>query len=113
SVETLQNVWDGSFVMHPGGGISGTIDGGGSGTPALDFSAYTSPVTVRLASASLAGRAGTAPGVPNGFRNIAKIIGGQASDTLVGPGATTCGWGIDGNNGGHVGGVVFQSFENL
>src|SRR5262249_19137569 len=73
-----------TFKFADNVGVSGTVNGGGSGT--LDYSAYTSahPVTVNLQSS-------TATNV-GGFSNITNFVGGAGteawtSDTLIGANA--------------------------
>jgi hypothetical protein len=63
------------FHMSALGSLSGVIDGGSRGDW-LDYSAFTTPVNVNLAT-------GTATGV-HLVRNIQNVIGGSANDQLTG-----------------------------
>ena len=93
-----------TYVFSDGRSISGTIDGGG-GTNKLDYTAYSTAVTVNLAS-------NTATAVGD-FNNIAEVTGGIATDTLIG-GNTANTWNITGNDAGDINGVfAFTSMENL
>jgi hypothetical protein len=72
------------FKFVPGGQLDGTIDGGGA--PAgqgdwLDYSALTTPVTVKLANGTATG---TATGAAGGIKNIQNVIGSAGNDTLTG-----------------------------
>jgi hypothetical protein len=60
--------------------LDGTINGGGSGD-FLDYSGYTIPVTVNLATGSATGVDG---GKAGGILNIQNVIGGAGNDTLTG-----------------------------
>jgi hypothetical protein len=64
------------FQFSAGKGITGKIDGGGGGDW-LDYSQYTTPVTVNLAT-------GSATGVGGGVSNVPNVRGGQAGSTLTG-----------------------------
>jgi hypothetical protein len=76
---------DDTFHLADGAGLSGHIDGGfasdinGPGTAfdTLDYSAYTTPVTVDLGAAQ-----GT--NVAGGVFRIRNVFGGSAGDTLTG-----------------------------
>jgi hypothetical protein len=91
------------FVFSNGQGVTGTITGG-SGTNELDYAAYTTAVTVNLASHTTTGT--------GGFASIQTLVGGTGSNTLVGPNATNT-WNITGTNAGNVSGVTFSAFGNL
>jgi Ca2+-binding RTX toxin-like protein len=65
-----------TFQFADGAQITGTIDGGG-GTDTLDFSGYSTGVTVNLL-------AGTATGVGGTVRNINNVVGGQGDNFLEG-----------------------------
>jgi hypothetical protein len=65
-----------SFQFLPGGGVSGTINGGGGGDW-LDYSALTTAVVVNFTT-------GSATGVARGVSNMQNVIGGQGKDTLAG-----------------------------
>jgi hypothetical protein len=75
----FQNLTGGSaadtFLFSNGAGVSGTINGGG-GTNRLDYSAYTTGVTVNLS-------VGTATGT-GGVLNIQQLRGGAGDDSLTG-----------------------------
>ena len=92
-----------TFVFASGATLGGIIAGGG-GANTLNYSAYTSPVTVNLAASTATGTLG--------FSGIQSFLGGLGSDTMVGPvlGST---WNLSGGNAGTVAGLVFSSFENL
>jgi hypothetical protein len=60
--------------------LDGTINGGGGGD-FLDYSGYTIPVTVNLATGSATGVDG---GKAGGVLNIQNVIGGAGNDTLTG-----------------------------
>ncbi len=81
SFSGIENLTGGSgldiFVFSAGKSVSGKIDGGGGGNDWLDYAAYTTPVTVNLAT-------GTATGVGGGIANIRDVRGGQGGNTLTG-----------------------------
>src|SRR5208283_4294561 len=64
------------FVLQNGASISGMITGGSGGINELDYSAYTSAITVDLAT-------GTATGT-GGISNIHSVVDGSGNDTLTG-----------------------------
>jgi Ca2+-binding RTX toxin-like protein len=64
-----------TFIFTPGVVFSGKIDGGG-GANTLDYSAYTTDVTVNLDSHTATGT--------NGIAQIQNVIGGAGMDTLTG-----------------------------
>src|SRR5208283_3746522 len=64
------------FVFQNGASISGMITGGSGGINELDYSAYTSAITVDLAT-------GTATGT-GGISNIHSVVDGSGNDTLTG-----------------------------
>ncbi len=76
----VENLMGGSlndnFVLGKSIGVSGHIDGG-AGLNMLDYNAYTTAVTVNLAT-------GTATNIAKGVSNISVVRGGTANDTLVG-----------------------------
>jgi Ca2+-binding RTX toxin-like protein len=87
-LESLQGGSDADkFRMLPGGSFAGTIDGG-SGTDLLDYSAYTTAVTVNLGAGTATGTGGV-----SGFEDIA---GGDGNDLLAGNAAAND---ISGGNG--------------
>jgi hypothetical protein len=65
-----------TFVFSPGGMITGKINGGGGGDW-LDYSAFTTAVTVNLST-------GTATDVGGGIANIQNTRGGQGASKLTG-----------------------------
>jgi hypothetical protein len=65
-----------SFRLNDGVGVAGVIDGGG-GSNWLDYSAYTTGVTVDLT-------AGTATGAAAGIANLQNVTGGAGDDLLMG-----------------------------
>jgi Ca2+-binding RTX toxin-like protein len=91
------------FVFADGGGVSGVIDGSG-GINTLDYSAYTTAVTVNLETGEATGTAG--------MKNIQNLVGGQGVDTIIGPDTDTT-WNITGADTGNVAGIIFAGFENL
>ena len=94
-----------------GATIEGSIDGGTSSKSidTLNYAAYTSPVTVNLATNVATGVNGGAAG---GIVHIEKMIGGSAADMLIGPNTANV-WKITANNAGTVGGFAFSSVKNL
>ena len=65
---------DDSFALNNGGSLTGSINGGG-GTNVLDYTAYTSPASVNLAT-------GKATGVGGTVSNIQQLRGVPNTDTL-------------------------------
>src|SRR5271166_914662 len=65
-----------AFVFGAGKNVTGKIDGGGGGDW-LDYTAYTTPVTVNLST-------NTATGVGGGIANIQNVRGGQGGNNLAG-----------------------------
>jgi len=84
SFESVENLSGGSnadtFKLGAGWGVSGTINGQ-AGVNTLDYSAYSTAVTVNLLSGSATGVAGAAAGRVLGFQNV---HGGTNNDTLTG-----------------------------
>ena len=85
NVDTLigQN-GDDTFHLADGAALSGHIDGGfvygtgpATGFDTLDYSAYTTPVTVNLST-------GQGTNVAGGVFRIRNVFGGSAADTLTG-----------------------------
>jgi hypothetical protein len=80
SFSHVQNLVGGSasdvFKFGPNGSLSGSINGGGGGDW-LDYSAYTAPVAVNLAT-------GTGTSVAGGINNIQNVHGGNHGNTLTG-----------------------------
>ncbi|MCA9137072.1 MAG: hypothetical protein KDB00_09945, partial [Planctomycetales bacterium] len=99
---------DDRFVFTDGARVSTLLDGR-AGQDTIDFSASTSAVTINRAQAKL----GTAT-----FAGIEHVIGGSASDTLIGENLPTI-WNVEALNRGaieSIGGdprMTFESFENL
>ncbi len=94
-----------TFAFADGVKITGDLNGGSGGTNTLDLSAYTTPVTVDLATS-------TSPGVDGTFSNIQNVVGAVGQDnTLLGPNTTT--WTITGVNSGTVNGTSFSNFPNI
>jgi hypothetical protein len=101
SFVNIQNLTGGSgadtFIVSDGAGVSGIIDGGG-GSNTLDYSAYTTAVTVNLQTNVV---------------NMQTLIGGSGANTLVGPNTDTI-WNITSQNAGTLsGGISFTAFQNL
>jgi hypothetical protein len=95
-----------TFVFSDGAGVSGNLQSGGTGS--LDYSAYTSDVTVNLQTA-------TATGVGGTFAGIQNLAGGGGNNTLIGADATSA-WNVTALNTGNVSGagtVAFAGFQNL
>jgi hypothetical protein len=77
---SFQNLTGGTgmdiFLFGAGATVTGVINGGGGGDW-LDYSAYSTTVTVNLAS-------GAATGVGGGVTNVRNVRGGKGSNTLTG-----------------------------
>ncbi|MCA9185751.1 MAG: VCBS repeat-containing protein [Planctomycetales bacterium] len=97
---------DDTFVPSDGIGVSGFINGGFSLTTfdTLDYSAYSIPVFVDLASGNTSAASSSS--------NLEFLIGGPLADTLVGPAALAT-WNVTGADAGTVNDWTFMSFENL
>lgn len=93
-----------TFSFHPGGNLSGNLDGGG-GTNTLDYSTTSGPVTVNLA-------AQTASDVGGTITHLQNFAGSTGADLLIGPAGPQT-YALSGANSGSVGGSAFSSFENL
>ena len=102
---------DDIFVFSDGAEISGTISGGdGDAIDSLDYSDYSTPLSLNLDD-------GMVSGVTGGVSGIENVIGaGESTDTLTGPNGDAT-WTITDNNAGHVrtdlGVWFFAGFENL
>jgi ELWxxDGT repeat protein len=72
---------DDTFTLANAATVAGQIVGG-TGSDRLDFSAFTTPVSVNLANNAATGLFG---GATNGFSGIESFTGGTATDTLTGP----------------------------
>jgi hypothetical protein len=81
SFSNIQNLTGGSgndaFLFADGAGVDGNISDVVGGANSLDFSAYSTPVTVNLA-------ASTATGVGGTVQNILTLRGGAGDDSLTG-----------------------------
>ncbi|MEQ9483612.1 MAG: CHAT domain-containing protein [Coleofasciculus sp. F4-SAH-05] len=87
-----------TFSFNDGVTFTGNVDGG-AGTDTLDYSAYTSPLTVNLAAL--------------GGVNIEQVQGtANATSTLIANNTTNT-WTITGSNSGTVNGLTFSDFSNL
>jgi filamentous hemagglutinin family protein len=87
-----------TFSFNDGVNFTGTVDGG-AGTDTLDYSAYTSPLTVNLAA-------------PSGI-NIEQVRGTQnATSTLIANNTANT-WTLTGSNSGTVNELNFSDFSNL
>ena len=69
-----------TFRFSPGGSLSGSLAGGGGGDW-LDYSPFTTPVSVNLATGSASRVGGAAAGKVSQIQNV---VGGAGNDTLVG-----------------------------
>jgi Ca2+-binding RTX toxin-like protein len=93
TLAALDSVTGGSgtdrFVFDDGASIGGILDGGGipalgvDHAKTLDYSAYTTPVSVDISNAGLPGAVGAATGTL-GVKNLMHAIGGSANDSMVG-----------------------------
>jgi hypothetical protein len=99
------------------GRVTGSVDGGG-GLDELDYSAYGSPVTTRVGSATYGGGtfglvfSGTTTGVGGQFLAFEALAGGAGQDALeYDVGAAW--WSLSGRDSGNVNGFSFTSVENL
>ncbi|HEY2586240.1 MAG TPA: calcium-binding protein [Tepidisphaeraceae bacterium] len=106
SFENLTGTGNGNtFAFHGGGGVSGNIDGGGTGNT-LDYSAFPGPVSVNL-------NGNTATNIVGTFADIGNFVGSPSNaDTISGANVDET-WTISGANSGSVGADTFSSFENL
>jgi predicted outer membrane repeat protein len=95
-----------SFVFLPGGGVAGTVNGGG-GNDTLDYSGNGgAAVAVNLQTG-----AATATG---GFSNITSLVGSSAATNSLTGANTANAWIINGTNAGKVNGSFsFTAVENL
>lgn len=93
-----------TFAFNDGTSVSGNVNGA-DGIDQLDFSAYTTAITVNLQNK-------TATGL-NNFYSIEALTGGSASDTLVAENINNT-WNITGINSGDINqAFFFYSIENL
>jgi len=91
------------FKFLQGGSIAGALTGASVGDK-LDYSSYTSPVTVNL-------QMSTASGIGATFANITSLAG-NAATTLIGANVANT-WNITGANAGTVNDFTFTSVANL
>jgi hypothetical protein len=105
-VSGVENVVGGaganSYVFEDGASLAGEVSG--VGTTTLDYSVSTTPITVDPFN-------GTATGT-GGVANVSAVVGGAATDTLVGPAAGAT-WTLTGADEGDVDGIGFQAVETL
>ncbi|RMG79006.1 MAG: hypothetical protein D6712_20350, partial [Chloroflexi bacterium] len=90
---------DDTFAFADGATLTGRIDGQGN-SDWLDFSAYTTPVTVNIefGQASAISPAGGSFGDPGGFERVPNVRGGQNNDVLTGDAFVNIILGEDGND---------------
>ena len=91
-----------TLTFEDGAGLVGTLSAAGGLT--LNYTAYTSVVTVNLATGAATGT--------GGISNLTRVIGGDDTDTLIGPDAATT-WNVTGDGSGEVAGVAYSGIENL
>ena len=72
-------VKDDLLIVYPGASLSGNFNGG-AGRNAVDYSNWSTSVSVNLNTLS----PGNATGVGGVLRNVAGVIGGSGNDTVVG-----------------------------
>ncbi|HVA45385.1 MAG TPA: hypothetical protein VNH11_03275 [Pirellulales bacterium] len=96
------------FVLDNGMGVAGTIDGG-IGISSLNYSAYTTAVTVNLGSTGAA-----TTGIGGGILNIQNVIGPTSTtNTLLGPDQAAATWEITGRNLGMIDQVTYNATLTL
>jgi hypothetical protein len=97
SIENLTGGTGGdTFILASGKGISGKINGGGgTGLDELNYSAYTTAVSVNLTTGTATNIFGGAAG---GVTGIVDVFGGSAADTLIGNAADNFLFGHGGND---------------
>jgi len=94
-----------AFVFSGSSGITGTLNGGGSNTNTLNYSAYSSPANINFASL-------TASGIAGGISNINAVVG-QGSSTLTAANTANT-WNITGNNSGNINSAItFSGISHL
>lgn len=80
----ISGAGDDRFSIADGVTYTGLFDGG-AGSNLIDWSAFTTPIDVVLTNAGLlAGFDGYATNLPGGFRNIDRMLGGSAGDSIKG-----------------------------
>ena len=95
-----------TFKFNPGGGLTGTVNGGGGAVNTLNYLAFGGAVNVNLAASTATGT--------GGFLGITGLVGsGSSGDSLVGPNTATNTWAITTTNGGTVNAFTFSSVANL
>ena len=106
NISGAENIIGGSgtntYIFEDGASLAGTLSG--TGQTVLDYTAYTTAVTVNIATGSATGTAGAV--------NVINVIGGSGNDTLVGHNTDNT-WNITGLNSGQVGNASFSAIENL
>jgi hypothetical protein len=100
---------DDTFSLADGVGLSGRLNGGG-GTNTLNYSAYTSDVTINLATGQATNIFGGAGG---GISNLQSFIGPIGETNSLTAGNTNNTWVINGVDSGTVNGTVFANFKNI
>ncbi len=103
-----------TFVLSAGVALVGVLDGGAA-TDVIDFSQATTGRNVRLTNSGPNGFSGTDVSLPNGFRNIDSLIGGNQVDTLTSY-ATSATWNVSAGQYTDVAGgrsLTWSSFEAL
>ena len=92
------------FVVGPGGGIPGTLNGG-AGFDVLNYSGYGAPVSVNLGVLNATGF--------GGISSLENYIGSPFADTFTGTNGNDT-FSINSDNAGNVNGSsLFASFEHL
>ena len=94
-----------TFQFSAGAMLDGSVDGGGGLLNSINDSAYTTPVSLKMATNSLTGLGGT-------YSHIQSITPGSGANTLTGPTAGST-YNITGVNSGSVAGVNFSKFGSL
>ena len=92
-----------TFAFAAGRSVAGVVDGG-NGDDSLDYSAYTTAVTVNLGSQTATGT--------GGITGIEAVAGGTAADTLIGANVASA-WTLTGTNAGVVNGLTYSKVENI
>jgi len=99
SFKGIENLTGGTggdtFALANGKGISGKINGGGGTGDELNYSAYTTTVSVNLTTGAATNIFGGAAG---GVTGIADVFGGSVGDTLIGNGSDNFLFGNGGND---------------
>ncbi len=90
-----------TYTFEDGASIAGNITGGSN---ILNYSAYTTNVSINLNTNTATGTGGAS--------SVVNVIGGTGNDTLTGADTANT-WNITGVNAGSVSGVSFSGIENL